>query len=379
MDEKTREIIRKNMEIKNNYISKFATQDKEAVRFHEDDDSADYRTPFYRDVDRIVYSLSYTRYMDKTQVFSLNDNDNISKRMTHVQMVSKIARNIGRALALNEDLIEAAALGHDLGHVPFGHAGERILNEISLEYGEGFFNHNVQSVRTLMTLEKNGRGSNITLQVLDAIMCHNGELELKEYSPRKKTMEEFLEEYKKTYSDKDQVRKLVPMTLEGCVVRISDIIAYIGRDVEDAIRMGTISKDEVPKEVTDVLGVTNTKIINTIVTDLISNSVGKEYLSLSDNIFEALKTLKQFNYEHIYSKANSPEQLELFKDMFTKVFNHFLNDVRNNNKNSHIFIVYLNDMNDEYLNNTSDERKVIDYIAGMTDDFLVKEYNSIVD
>ena len=379
MDEKTREIIRKNMEIKNNYISKFATQDKEAVRFHEDDDSADYRTPFYRDVDRIVYSLSYTRYMDKTQVFSLNDNDNISKRMTHVQMVSKIARNIGRALALNEDLIEAAALGHDLGHVPFGHAGERILNEISLEYGEGFFNHNVQSVRTLMTLEKNGRGSNITLQVLDAIMCHNGELELKEYSPRKKTMEEFLEEYKKTYSDKDQVRKLVPMTLEGCVVRISDIIAYIGRDVEDAIRMGTISKDEVPKEVTDVLGVTNTKIINTIVTDLISNSVGKEYLSLSDNIFEALKTLKQFNYEHIYSKANSPEQLELFKDMFIKVFNHFLNDVRNNNKNSHIFIVYLNDMNDEYLNNTSDERKVIDYIAGMTDDFLVKEYNSIVD
>lgn len=379
MDEKTREIIRKNMEIKNNYISKFATQDKEAVRFHEDDDSADYRTPFYRDVDRIVYSLSYTRYMDKTQVFSLNDNDNISKRMTHVQMVSKIARNIGRALALNEDLIEAAALGHDLGHVPFGHAGERILNEISLEYGEGFFNHNVQSVRTLMTLEKNGRGSNITLQVLDAIMCHNGELELKEYSPRKKTMEEFLEEYKKTYSDKDQVRKLVPMTLEGCVVRISDIIAYIGRDVEDAIRMGTISKDEVPKEVTDVLGVTNTKIINTIVTDLISNSVGKKYLSLSDNIFEALKTLKQFNYEHIYSKANSPEQLELFKDMFTKVFNHFLNDVRNNNKNSHIFIVYLNDMNDEYLNNTSDERKVIDYIAGMTDDFLVKEYNSIVD
>ena len=379
MDEKTREIIRKNMEIKNNYISKFATQDKEAVRFHEDDDSADYRTPFYRDVDRIVYSLSYTRYMDKTQVFSLNDNDNISKRMTHVQMVSKIARNIGRALALNEDLIEAAALGHDLGHVPFGHAGERILNEISLEYGEGFFNHNVQSVRTLMTLEKNGRGSNITLQVLDAIMCHNGELELKEYSPRKKTMEEFLDEYKKTYSDKDQVRKLVPMTLEGCVVRISDIIAYIGRDVEDAIRMGTISKDEVPKEVTDVLGVTNTKIINTIVTDLISNSVGKEYLSLSDNIFEALKTLKQFNYEHIYSKANSPEQLELFKDMFIKVFNHFLNDVRNNNKNSHIFIVYLNDMNDEYLNNTSDERKVIDYIAGMTDDFLVKEYNSIVD
>jgi dGTPase len=379
MNEEAKKIIRKNMEIKNNYIVKFATKDDEAVRFIEDDDSDDYRTPFYRDIDRIVYSLSYTRYMDKTQVFSLNDNDNISKRMTHVQMVSKIARNIGRALALNEDLIEAAALGHDLGHVPFGHAGERILNEISLEYGEGYFNHNVQSVRTLMYLEKNGRGSNITLQVLDAIMCHNGELELKEYKPRKKTMEEFMEEYKNTYSDRDQVRKLVPMSLEGCVVRISDIIAYIGRDVEDAIRMGTISKDEVPKEITDVLGVTNTRIINTIVTDLISNSVNKDHLSLSDNIFEALKMLKAFNYEHIYSKANSQEQLDLFKDMFIKVFEHFLKDVRNDNKDSHIFTIFLNDMSEDYLNNTSAERKVIDYIAGMTDDFMIKEYNSIVD
>ena len=187
------EEIKQNVLLKNSILSPYACRDNEAYRFSEILDN-DIRAPFYRDTDRIVYSLSYTRYMDKTQVFSLNDNDNITKRMTHVQMVSRIARNIGRALKLNEDLIEAAALGHDLGHVPFGHAGERILNEISLEVGEGYFNHNIQSVRTLMVLENNGVGSNITLQVLDAIMCHNGELELQEYRPKKKTKEDFLNE-----------------------------------------------------------------------------------------------------------------------------------------------------------------------------------------
>lgn len=372
------EKIRENMALKNNYLAPYACRDSEAYRFQSFIDD-DFRTPFYRDSDRIVYSLSYTRYMDKTQVFSFNENDNISKRMTHVQMVSKIARTIGRALRLNEDLIEAAALGHDLGHVPFGHAGERILNEISLEYGEGYFNHNVQSVRTLMYLENNGIGSNITLQVLDAIMCHNGELELQEYRPRKKTKEEFLEEYENTYNDRDAVKELIPMTLEGCVVRVSDIIAYIGRDIEDAVRMGVISENEIPYEISSVLGVTNREIINTINVDLISNSLDKDYLCMSDKVFKALKDLKTFNYEHIYSKSNSKEMLDLYEDMFRKVFKTCLNDLKTNNRDGHIFTVYLNDMDENYLNNTSDERKVIDYIAGMTDDFIVSEYNSIVD
>ena len=372
------EKIRENMSIKNNYLGPNACLDSEAYRFENVIDN-DFRTPFYRDSDRIVYSLSYTRYMDKTQVFSFNENDNISKRMTHVQMVSKIARTIGRALRLNEDLIEAAALGHDLGHVPFGHAGERILNEISLEYGEGYFNHNIQSVRTLMTLENNGLGSNITLQVLDAIMCHNGELELKEYRPKKKTKEQFLEEYSSTYNDKDVVKKLVPMTLEGYVVRVSDIIAYIGRDIEDAVRMGVISEEEIPYEISSVLGTTNREIINTINVDLITNSIDKDYICMSDEVFNAIKKLKAFNYEHIYSKSNSDEMLELYEDMFRKVFQKCLNDIKTNNKEGHIFTIFLNDMDEKYLNNTTDERKVIDYIAGMTDDFIVSEYNSIVD
>lgn len=371
------EKIKENMEVKNNYLAPYACLDKDSYRFKNVIDD-DFRTPFSRDADRIVYSLSYTRYMDKTQVFSFNENDNISKRMTHVQMVSKVARTIGRALKLNEDLIEAAALGHDLGHVPFGHAGERILNQISLECGEGYFNHNVQSVRTLMNLENNGLGSNITLQVLDAIMCHNGELELQEYRPKKKTKEEFLEEYKSTYIHQDVVKKLVPMTLEGCVVRISDIIAYIGRDIEDAIRMGVISEEEIPREISSVLGLTNREIINTINIDLISHSLGKDYLCMSDEVFQAIVKLKKFNNEKIYSKANSEERLLLYEDMFRKVFNKCLHDIKTNNLNGHIYTIFLEDMSEEYLNHTSDERKVIDYIAGMTDDFIVSEYNEII-
>lgn len=372
------EKIRENMELKNHYLAPYACKDSEAYRFKSVIDE-DFRTPFYRDGDRIIYSLSYTRYMDKTQVFSFNENDNISKRMTHVQMVSKVARTIGRALRLNEDLIEAAALGHDLGHVPFGHAGERILNEISQEYGEGYFNHNVQSVRTLMTLENNGIGSNITLQVLDAVMCHNGELELKEYRPKKKTKEEFLEEYNNTYHDKEAVKKLIPMTLEGCVVRVSDIIAYIGRDIEDAIRMGVISEEEIPYEISSVLGLTNREIINTINVDLITHSIDKDYLCMSEDVFNAIKSLKAFNYEHIYAKANTKEMLALYEDMFRTVFKSCLQDIKTNNKEGHIFTIFLNDMAEEYLENTTDERKVIDYIAGMTDDFLVSEYNHIAD
>jgi len=372
------EQIKKNMLLRNMSLAPYACFDSEAFRFYNVIDD-DFRAPYYRDSDRIVYSLAYTRYMDKTQVFSFNENDNISKRMTHVQMVAKIARTIGRALRLNEDLIEAAALGHDLGHVPFGHAGERILDEISQEVGEGYFNHNIQSVRTLMVLENNGVGSNITLQVLDAVMCHNGELELQEYRPKEKTKEDFLNELENTYHDKDAVKSLVPMTLEGCVVRVSDIIAYIGRDIEDAIRMGVISEEEIPTEITSVLGVKNREIINTINVDLITNSLDKDYLCMSNEVFNALKALKKFNYEHIYSKSNTKEMLDLYEDMFRQVFKHCLNDVKNNNKDGHIFTVFLNDMDETYLNTTSDERKVIDYIAGMTDDFMVKEYNSIVD
>ncbi len=356
-------------------LSEYACKDQDAIRFFKE--KQDIRTPFFRDIDRIIYSLSYTRYLDKTQVFSNSSNTNISKRMTHVQLVSKIARTIGRALNLNEDLIEASALGHDLGHVPFGHVGEAILNKISLENNEGYFNHNIQSVRTLMYIENNGLGCNLTLQVLDAIMCHNGELPMGIYEPSNKNKEQFLEEYNKSYKDKNILSKLRPMTLEGCIVRISDIIGYIGRDIEDAIRLGVIKKEDLPDNVISLLGNSNRELVNNVILDIINNSFSKPYIKMSEKIYKAICDLKKFNYENIYSKANSASDISHYEEMFRILFNKYLNDVKTKNTDSVIFKVFLNDMDESYLKNT-DERKVIDFIAGMTDDYFLLQYNSIM-
>ena len=363
--------IEENMNKHNEYLSKYATKDSDAYRYFEEDKN-DIRTPFYRDTDRIIYSLSYTRYMDKTQVFSFNENDHICKRMVHVQFVSKIARTIGRALGLNEDLIEAASLGHDLGHVPFGHVGEYILNDISLKHNQGYFNHNVQSFRTLYEIENEGKGRNITAQVLDAIICHNGEFLQGEYKPKNKSFDDILKDYKDSYTKKDI--ELVPMTLEGCVVRISDLIGYIGRDIEDAIRLGLIEIDNIPKNITDVLGTTNREIVNTIILDIINNSIDKPYIKLSDNIYKAIKDLKEFNYKNIYAKANTEEDIKNYTKMFNALFDKYLDDLNKNNIDSSIYQLYLNKMNKKYLENNTKERIVIDYIAGMTDDYFIKEY-----
>ena len=366
--------ILKNMNKFEEGLSKYACKNSDSLRFKVESD--DIRPPFFRDTDRIIYSLSYTRYLDKTQVFSNSLNTNISKRMTHVQLVSKIARTIGRALNLNEDLIEASALGHDLGHVPFGHVGEAILNKISLRNNEGYFNHNIQSVRTLMFVENNGKGSNITLQVLDAIMCHNGELPLGMYKPKLKNKEIFLTEYYESYRNKKIIKKLVPMTLEGCVVRISDIIGYIGRDIEDAIRLGIIKKEELPKNIMNLLGDSNKELINNIILDIINNSVGKNYIKMSDDIYKAICDLKKYNYDNIYIKANSKEDIKRYEKMFERLFSKYLNDIENNNLESAIFKVFLNDMDNSYLKNSA-ARKVIDFIAGMTDEYFLLEYKRL--
>lgn len=366
--------IRNNMRIKNKYLSEFACLDESAIRFNSEKE--DIRTPFYHDIDKIIYTHAYSRYMDKTQVFTKKNNDHIQKRMTHVQFVSKIARTIGRALLLNEDLIEAIALGHDLGHVPYGHRGEYILNDISLEHNCGYFNHNIESVRLLMNIENHGLGVNATLQVLDGIMCHNGEFLLGEYKPVKKSKEEFLKEYNNSYKDKDQIKKLIPMTLEGCVVRISDMIAYLGRDIEDAIRLKVINKEDIPSSIKDNLGTTNNEIVNTIIMDILNNSVGKNYIKLSDNIYNSIKELKEFNYKYIYDYACSSDELKLVRLMFNTLFNKYLNDLNNYNIESPIIKNYLNNMDISYKENNSNERIVIDYIAGMTDDFFYKQFEN---
>lgn len=359
----------------NAYLSKYACKDKEAIYLKENKN--DIRTPFFRDIDRIIYSLAFIRYQDKTQVFSNVFHDHIAKRMIHVEFVSKIARTIGRALGLNEDLIEAAALGHDLGHVPFGHQGEYILNELSLKHNEGYFNHNIESVRNLMYIENYGEGLNITVQVLDAIMCHNGEFALGEYKPKKKTTKEFLEEYETSYKDKNILTKMRPMTLEGCVVRVSDLIAYLGRDIDDAVRLNILKREELPESITKVLGSTTKDIVNTCVLDIIDNSFDKNYIRLSDEVFKAIVALKKFNYEHIYNKAMTNEEKEKLKEMFETLFDTYFNDLKINNASSPIINSYLKNMVEKYKQNNTKERIVIDYIAGMTDDFFLRECERI--
>ncbi|MCH5167260.1 MAG: HD domain-containing protein [Erysipelotrichales bacterium] len=370
--------IKKNMLKNEKNLSKYAAKDKDAIRLFGSLNK-DIRPNYFRDIDRIIYSLSYTRYIDKTQVFSNLQNDHISKRIIHVQLVSKIARTIGRALNLNEDLIEAIALGHDIGHVPFGHLGERILNDISLRYNEGHFMHNVQSVRTLMYLEDNGKGKNLCVQTLDGILCHNGEFIQAEYKPKKKTVEDFLNDYNSCYKDIKYVKKLIPMTMEGCVVRISDIIGYLGRDIEDAVRLGVFDINEIPKSIKKILGDSNRDIVATITQDIINNSLGKGYITMSKDVYKAVSDLKAFNYEHIYDKANSEKEKIKIEKMFNKLFDYLYKVLENKklDKNNNIYKIYLDHMTDEYKNNTSNARIVIDYISGMTDEFFISEFSKI--
>lgn len=369
--------IKQNMLKYEKTYSKYATYDQEAIHLKPFEE--DIRTSYFRDIDRIIHSLSYTRYLDKTQVFSFSDNDHISKRIVHVTLVSKIARTIGRALNLNEDLIEAIALGHDLGHVPFGHVGEAILNELSLKYTNTYFNHNVQSVRLLMNLENGGLGSNLTLQTLDGILCHNGESCFKEYAPVIKTQEQFLKQYEDCYIDPMAIKKLIPMTLEGCVVRLSDIVGYVGRDIEDAIRLGILKKEQIPKEITNVLGSDNRTIVNTILLDVIDHSTNQPCIKMSDKVYQALVSLKKFNYEYIYNKANTKEQIEEYKKMFSLLFEVYLKQLKINDLDSDIYQIFLKNMSSDYINKNSNERKVIDFIAEMTDDYFIKEYHKYVE
>ena len=364
------DIAKKNL-LKEEYLGKYATRSSEAIRLYEDEE--DIRPEYFHDIDRIIHSLSYTRYLDKTQVYTLNENDHLSKRITHVQLVSKIARTIARALKLNEDLAEAIALGHDIGHTPLGHTGEALLNEISLrELGE-FFTHNIQSVRHLMIVENHGKGLNLSIQVYDGIMCHNGEMLDSKYVPTKKDKEEFLSQYEEAYKDIKKSNKNHPMTLEGCIVRISDIIGYIGRDIEDSIMIGRIKREEIPDEITSVLGTTNKEIVNTIILDIIENSMDKPYIKLSDNVYNALFALKKFNYKHIYSKAMTNNEIEYYRKGMNKIYSKYIKDIENKNTDSNIYKMFLNDQDESYLKNTSDKRKVIDFIAGMTDDMFIKE------
>lgn len=365
---------KENMLLKEKELSEYACKSEKGTWLKEDKE--DIRPIFYRDIDRIIHSSGYTRYIDKTQVYSFVQNDHITRRVLHVQLVSKIARTIGRSLRLNEDLIEAMALGHDIGHTPFGHKGESLLNDICKEENIGAFCHNAQSVRELQTME----GLNISLQTLDGILAHNGEILINKYTYNpNKTQKEFEEDLENALKVDNYSKKIKPMTLEGCVVRLSDILAYIGRDIEDAIKVGVITRKDIPQDVAKVLGDTNSVIVDTLIKDVIINSYDKPYLKFSDAVFESLMKLKNWNYETIYESDMANKNYEKIDKLFRALYDKYYEQLQNENyklskgKNisEHNLFAFVNEMSN--YNNFNIKRTIIDYIAGQTDKFFLNE------
>ena len=353
-------------------LSPHAAYSSQAVRRRPEDQlERGYRQAFSVDADRILHSLAYTRYIDKTQVFYLIQNDHITHRVLHVQLVSKIARTIGRFLGLNEDLIEAIALAHDIGHTPFGHDGERILAKLCHRHGIGDFHHNLQSVQFLDKVERKGRGWNLCLQTLDGILCHDGEIHDQKLEPTKYKTFELLE--KEILAKKDNPEtKLIPMTLEGCVVRMADTISYIGRDLEDAIRLGMIQRADIPRECVQRLGNTNGTIVYNLVTDVITNSFEKNYTAFSREVSMSLQALKAFNLEHIYLNPKIKNHLENIRQLFEMLFDRYLDDLKNQNRSSVIFTQFLEDISGTYLTNHTHAEIVRDFMAGMTDHYFLR-------
>ena len=372
----TREYIDARLKDKEKSLAPYACKSADAFRFHAE--SEDIRPNFFHDSDRIIHSYCYSRYIDTTQVFYLVENDHITHRVLHVQLVSKIARTIGRFLNLNEDLIEAISLGHDVGHTPFGHDGERILSEFLQKQNEGIFEHNVQSFRLFHDIEAYGKGLNLTAQVLDGIICHNGEILQNHYGcNRSKTPEILLEEYQNSLNGSLKSKAMVPMTLEGCVMRISDVIAYIGRDIEDAIILKLVKREDLPRAITDVLGNKNGDIVNTLIVDIVNNSIDKETLSFSPTVFDALNQLKEWNYKNIYLNPKKSSQDAKIKTMFLTVLEECMEELDSSKKVTGINH-WFNSMNEAYKGKTSKPRVVADYVSGMTDDFLMNTYKEIV-
>lgn len=332
------------------------------------------RTQFAIDVDKIIHSPFYNRGSDKTQVFSFFRNDDVTRRASHVQLVSRIARTIGRALRLNTDLIEAIAVGHDIGHTPFGHKGEYFLNALYNNNTGRYFNHNVHSVRVLQEIS----GLNLSLQTVDGILCHCGEKVNEKYECGKLTdFGEFNKVFGLCYTDGNAVGRLRPGTLEGCVVRISDMIAYIGKDRQDAQRLKMrVSFDD------SVIGKTNIDVIRNVVADVIANSMDKPYLSVSADVYGAMVQCQKENNEKIYRRKEVTEQYDaVVKPMMEKLYKTFLGDLARQNTSS---LVYKNHLNELFGNHYYDEHGgkrfsdddiVVDFIASMTDDYFLEAFN----
>lgn len=365
----------------NHWVNPHAFQDEDVIRRRMDHDKANlWRPAFVRDCEKIMHLPLYNRYADKTQVFSLYKNDDISRRSNHVQLVSRIARNIGNMLGLNIDLIEAISLGHDIGHTPFGHAGERKLDLLYYANTGRHFNHNVHSVRVLDQMVP----LNLSLQTLDGILCHNGEMELEKYMPQPyEDFRVFDDKVEACYREKEANGKLLPATLEACVMRVSDIIAYLGKDRQDAEKLGLFDKE--PSYARGKIGNTNAEIINNMIVNIVENSYGKDYLKMDQEFFEAFSIGKKENYEMIYGNTKVGKVYEEeINPMMEEIYERLLADAKAHNKNSVLYtqhIDYVNNLTKYYPYSNYEDNEpndiVVDYIASMTDDYFVDLYKHL--
>lgn len=376
----------------------YACKDEDIIRRYDKHDIPKFWRPaFVMDVEKILHNNYYNRYSDKTQVISCYKNDDISRRALHVQLVSRIARTIGMTLGLNLDLIEAISLGHDIGHTPFGHAGERFLNDLYQEHTGRLFNHNVHSVRVLDKLICR----NISLQVLDGVLCHNGEMEQQEYRPKQFTACEKKDsaQYKTSawnafdtaveacYTDPEANKHQVPGTLEGCVMRISDIIAYLGKDRQDAAKVGLVDKNI--HFSSNNIGSTNAEIINNMTVSIIEHSYGKPYISMDADAYEAFSTAKKENYAEIYKNSRLNQMYNNIQPMFHALYEELLQQAKEMNHNSVLYrhhINYIRTANvagsyfnvNEYIEKymSLDPNEIVtDFIASMTDDYFIDLYH----
>lgn len=312
-------------------LSEYATFSDRSKGREREEEECDMRTCFLRDRDRILHSKSFRRLKQKTQVFLSPEGDHYRTRMTHTLEVAQIARTIARTLRLNEDLTEAIAYGHDIGHTPFGHCGERTLNRLC----STGFEHNKQSVRALQVLEKDGMGLNLTFEVIDGILNHK--------------------------------TSRMPSTLEGKVVRMSDKIAYINHDIDDAIRGGILKETSIPKEYTSVLGDSTKSRLNTMIRDIVKNSMDSDDIKASDEIFEAMTGIRHFMFKNVYVGSEAKQEETKADKMIECLFGYYMENV--------------SALPEEYVAmidaGTADEIVVCDYIAGMTDNYAINRFRSI--
>ncbi|MFA5395979.1 MAG: HD domain-containing protein [Methanogenium sp.] len=371
--EQLNEITRR-MEKKASLLSPYACRDDAAIRrgggLPED---WVIRPPFFRDIDRIIHSRAFSRYIDKTQVFYLLDNEHITHRAIHIQLVAKIGRTIGRALSLNEDLIEAIALGHDIGHPPYGHFGEDCLSALCKAHQIGPYRHAVQSIQFLDTIED----TNLTLQVLDGILCHNGEVHNAHLVPEPITDLEVLHRKKELILNGGDP---APGTLEGCVVRVADTIAYLGRDLQDAIEIGCLDPS-LPGLLDDCRKTFslsgdyrrfNASVIDAVSRDVIACSFDSNEVRFSPEISDSVKALKDYNYEMIYTNEVLHAQDSIINNLYEVLFERFLGDVEKMRTDSLIYqdLIEAEWVSPAYIDTASPAEMVRDYLAGMTDKYF---------